>query len=319
MPSSEASGASQGDEEEEEGSGEAESGDRERYLDQLAGRLSSGTNTRPLSTTTRAPGRRNRMSSSSSSSSSSDDRGTGNKQDQCLQTDLACREYRDFYYQPVSKAAREAMDENDKVSLLDDPCTTQDQYCNDWGTFREETLQPFKQSLEAKGGFGQFHSDDVKGNLFSSRGWDFYHQALSILPDLTKMGIYSTFHLLLKVAFMILGEVRMHRLEDDNNATVDTTVGAVTAGVQALFVLLYGYIGKRWISGYMEDRKTKKEKQKNVRDCTRISRTFRRNKCKPGREEKLEDPGQREPHLPQKKNWLRCYRREGKSIEYCTK
>ena len=64
---------------------------------------------------------------------------------------------------------------------------------------------------------------------------------------------------------MILGEVRLHRLEDDSNAQVDTTVGAVTAGVLALFVLLYGYIGKRWISGYMEDRKTKKEKDRNVR------------------------------------------------------
>ena len=273
LPSSEASGASQGDEEEEEGSGEAEPEDRESYLDQLAGRLSSGTNTRPLSTTTRPPGRRHRMSSSSSSSSSSsDNRGAGNQQDQCLQTDLACCEYRDYSYQPISKEAREAMDENDKVNLIDDPCTTQDQYCNDWGSFREETLEPFKQSLEAAGGFGKFSSDDIKGNIFSARGWQFYSQALSLLPDMTKMGIYSAFHLLMKVAFMILGEVRLHRLEDDSNAQVDTTVGAITAGVQALFVLLYGYIGKRWISGYMEDTKTKKEKDP---ECSSLQRSQR--------------------------------------------
>ena len=300
LPSSEGSGVSQGQREEEEEKGSGEAGERERHLDCLAGRLSSGTVRTTPSTTTRASGRRHRMSSSSSSSSSSDR--TVHHQDQCIQTDLACREYHDFYYQPVSQAAREAMAEDDKVSLLEDPCTKHDEFCNDWGSFRDETLVPFRQSLEAVGGFGNFESDDVKGNPFSPRGWDFFHQAMSILPDLSKMGIYSALHVMLKIAFMILGEVRMHRLEDDDNAQVDTTVGAVTAGVQALFVMLYGYIGKRWITGYMEDRREKKEKEKNARlfkDLKDISRKRMQDKKrrKVGRPRRARQPSTPESEL----------------------
>ena len=261
---SEVSGLAPEDEEEEgEGHSEQETETREKYLDQLAGRLSSGTNMGQLPSTVRPPGSRSRMSSSSSSSSVN--RGAGILQDQCIQTDLDCCEYRDYYYQPITKAARDAMAEEDKVKLTDDSCSGTDQHCLEWGSFREETLAPFQQSLEAAGGFGAFDLDKTKGNIFSPQGWGFYKQALNLIPDFTCMGVYSAFHLLMKAVFMILGEVRLHRLEDDKNTQVDSTVGAVTAAVQALFVLLYGYIGKRWISGYMEDRKTKKEKAKNQR------------------------------------------------------
>ena len=282
LPSSEGSGTSQGHSEEEEEKGSGQAGERERHLDSLAGRLFSGTIRTTPSTTTRASGRKYRMSSSSSSSSSSDR--AVHQQDECIQTDLACREYHDFYYQPVSQAARDAMAEDDKVSLLSDPCDRHDEFCNTWGSFREETLVPFKQSLEAVGGFGNFQSDDVKGNPFSTRGWNFFHQAMSILPDLSKMGIYSAVHVILKLMFMILGEVRLNRIEDSDNAQVNTTMGAVTAAVQALFVMLYGYIGKKWIAGILEDRRDKKEKKKNARlykDLKNIS--IQRNQARKGR------------------------------------
>ena len=204
---SEASGLGPGDKEEEgEGHSESETETRERYLDQLTGRLSSGTNMGQLPSTARPPGSRSRMSSSSSSSSSAN-RGAGILQDQCIQTDLDCCEYRDYYYQPITKAARNAMAEGDKVRLIDDSCSREDQHCLDWGSFREETLVPFQQSLEAMGGFGALTSDNTKGNIFSPQGWSFYKEALNLLPAMTRMGVYSAFHLLMKVVFMILGEV----------------------------------------------------------------------------------------------------------------